>query len=88
MIDLQVYAAGLRGEDYILQLGHALEMYRDLRYKLDPDHDMVYFEFEPAATSLREIRGIFEGIGLEPRFVGEIPPEITEAGTKTERIQV
>lgn len=88
MIDLQVYAAGLREGDTILKLGHALETYTGVRYKLDPDHDMVYFEFDAPATSLREIRSIFSDLGLESRFVGTIPPELKKAGTKTEKISL
>ncbi|MFV1995747.1 MAG: hypothetical protein ACC661_09950 [Verrucomicrobiales bacterium] len=86
MIDLQVYASGLRQGDYVLRLGHAMEMYAGVRYKVDPDHDMIYFEFDTPSMSLPQIERLLKGIGLTCRFVGIIPDELREPGKKTERI--
>ena len=77
MIELEVYAAGVRDLNKILELDHELEAVAGLRYKVDSNHDLVYLEFddEPAIT-FREIRAIFRRLGLDPRFVGAIPPEL------------
>ena len=77
MIELEVYAAGVRDLNKILELDHELEAVPGLRYKVDSNHDIVYLELdEPPAITFREIRGIFVKLGLEPRFVGAIPPEL------------
>ncbi len=86
MIDLQVYAPGLRESDNITHLGHSLETNPDVHYKVDSEHDMVYFEFLEPTMTLREIRRTFTDLGLEPRFVGIIPDEFSER-TKTQRIK-
>jgi hypothetical protein len=76
MIELEVYAAGVRDLNKILELDHQLEAVPALRYKVDSNHDIVYLELDEATITLREIRSIFLKLGLEPRFVGEIPPEL------------
>ncbi len=68
MIELEVYAAGLRNIDKILELDHQLETIPGLRYKVDRSHDLVYLEMEEAGITLRELRAMFRKIGLEPRF--------------------
>ena len=76
MIELEVYAAGVRDLNKILELDHQLEAVPALRYKVDSNHDIVYLELDEPTITLREIRSIFLKLGLEPRFVGEIPPEL------------
>jgi hypothetical protein len=76
MIELEVYAAGMRDLNKILELDHQLEAIPGLRYKVDSNHDLVYFELEEPTISFREIRAIFRKLGLDPRFVGTIPPEL------------
>ena len=76
MIELEVYAAGLRNIDKILELDHQLETIPGLRYKVDPNHDLVYLEMEEAGITLRELRAMFRKIGLEARFVGAVPDEM------------
>lgn len=88
MIDLQVYAAGLREGDLILRLGHALETQAGVRYKVDPNHDMVYFEFDEPSMGLNQIEHLFDNIGLSARFVGLVPPELQEPSTKTEKLSL
>lgn len=78
MIDLQVYAPGLREGDHVVRLGHILETRPHVRYKVDANHDMVYFEFDGPNMTLREIRQAFEDLGLRPRLVGIIPEELEE----------
>ncbi len=85
MIELEVYAAGLRNLDTILELDRQLETVPGLRYKVDRNHDLVYFELEEAGVTLRELRAMFRKIGLEPRFIGAIPDELRDR-TKTERL--
>ena len=76
MLELEVYAAGVRDLNKILELDHELEAVAGLRYKVDRNHDLVYLELEEATVTLREIRGIFRKLGLDPRFVGAIPGEL------------
>jgi hypothetical protein len=76
MIELEVYAAGLRNIDKILELDHQLETIPGLRYKVDRNHDLVYLEMDEAAITLRDLRAMFRKIGLEPRFIGSVPDEM------------
>ena len=76
MIELEVYAAGVRDLSKILELDHELEAVAGLRYKVDRNHDLVYLELEEPTMTLREIRATFRKLGLEPRFIGSIPPEL------------
>jgi len=76
MIELEVYAAGVRDLNKILELDHQLEAVPGLRYKVDSNHDIVYLELDEPTITIREIRGIFLKLGLEPRFVGAVPPEL------------
>lgn len=76
MIELEVYAAGVRDLSKILELDHELEAIPGLRYKIDSNHDLVYMELEEPVVTFREIRAIFRKLGLESRFIGAIPPEL------------
>ncbi len=88
MLELDVYAAGVRELNKVLQLDHELEAIAGLRYKVDTNHDLVYLEFEASTpTTLREIRAIFRRLELEPRFVGTIPAELRPK-TKTQLLSV
>jgi len=87
MIELEVYAAGLRDLNKILELDHQLEAIAGLRYKVDSNHDLVYLELDEATISVREIPAIFLKLGLDPRFIGAIPPELRPR-TKTEPLSV
>ena len=46
MIEVEVYAAGVRSLEKILELDHELEAVPGLRYKVDSNHDIVYLDFE------------------------------------------
>ena len=83
MIELEVYAAGVRDLDKILELDHQLEAVPALRYKVDSNHDIVYMELDEPTITFREIGMIFRKLGLEPRFVGAVPPEVRPK-TKTQ----
>jgi len=76
MVELEVYAAGVRDLNKILELDHELEALHGLRYKVDSNHDLVYLELEEPTVTVREIRAIFRKLGLEARFVGAIPDEL------------
>lgn len=76
MIELEVYAAGVRSLEKILELDHELEAVPSLRYKVDSNHDIVYLEFDEPAMTIQEIRAVFRKLGLEPRIVGAIPSEL------------
>jgi len=77
MIELEVYAAGVRDLNKILELDHEFETISGLRYKVDSNHDIVYLEIDDEPTiTFREIRAIFRRLGLDPRFVGAIPAEL------------
>jgi hypothetical protein len=83
MFELEVYAAGVRDLNKILELEHQLAAVAGLRYKVDRNHDLVYMELEEPTMTFREIRAIFRKLGLEPRFIGAIPPELRPK-TKTQ----
>jgi hypothetical protein len=87
MIELEVYAAGLRDLNKILELDHELEAIPGLRYKVDSNHDIVYLELEEPTITFRGVRAIFKKLGLDPRFIGAIPPELRPK-TKTQPLSV
>jgi hypothetical protein len=77
MIELEVYAAGIRNVDKILMLDRSLEGVSSLRYKVDANHDIVYLDFDEPTMTVQEIRAIFRSLGLEPRVVGAIPSDLS-----------
>jgi hypothetical protein len=83
MLELEVYAAGVRDLNKILELDHELETIAGLRYKVDRNHDLVYLELEEPTVTFRDLRTIFRKLNLEPRFVGAIPIELRPK-TKTQ----
>jgi hypothetical protein len=86
MMELEIYVRGLRETGKILELDRQLVEIGGLRYKLDTNHDIVYLEFDEPTLSVREIRAIFLKLGLQPLFIGAIPPEI-QSRTKTEPLK-
>jgi hypothetical protein len=76
VFELEVYAAGVRELNKVLELDHELATIPGLRYKVDRNHDIVYLELEAPTVTFREIRAVFRKLGLDPRFVGAIPPEL------------
>ena len=87
MIELEVYAGGVRELDKIMQLDHLLEAVPGLRYKVDSNHDIVYMEFDqPISMTSGDVRDMFQRIGLQPRFVGAVPAELRPSG-KTQRLR-
>lgn len=88
MIELEVYAAGIRTLEKILELDHELETLPGLHYKVDSNHDIINLEFEQPVVSLQELKGIFAKLGLDAKFVGTIPPELNPKKTRTQPIRL
>lgn len=88
MIELEVYAAGVRNLEKILELDHELEAIPGLHYKVDSNHDIIYLEFEHASVSVQELKGIFAKLGLDAKFVGTIPAELNPRKTRTQPIRL
>jgi len=86
VLELEVYAAGVRDLNKILELDIELAPIAGLRYKVDRNHDIVYMELEAATVTFREIRSIFRKLGLDPKFVGAIPAELRPK-TKTQLLE-
>ena len=77
MIEVEIYAPGLRSESAMMQLRNQMDSFPRVRYKVDARHDLVYFEIDrPGDITQQEIDQIFEAIDLSPRFVGQIPVEL------------
>lgn len=87
MIELEVYAAGIRDVDKILLLDRELEGVSSLRYKVDSNHDIVYLDFSEPTLTVQEIRAIFRKLGLEPRIVGAIPTDLNPK-SKTQPLRI
>ncbi len=85
MIELEVYAAGVRDLKIILELDHALETMVGLHYKIDRNHDIVYFEIEEPKVSIKDLLNVFHRIGLVPSVVGQVPPEMEKKKTQVLR---
>lgn len=82
MIELEIYAAGVRDLKVILELDHAFETMPGLHYKIDRNHDIVYFEIEEGQVCVKEIESAFRRLGLQPRVVGQVPPEMEKRKTQ------
>lgn len=87
MIEVEIYAAGVRQLGKILELDHEFETVPGLRYKVDSNHDIVYLDFEEPTLSIQQIRAIFRKLGLEPRIVGAVPSELNPK-SKTQPIRI
>ena len=87
MLELEVYAAGLRDLDKILDLDGQLAAIPGMRYKVDRNHNLVYLELDQPTITLREIRAMFRKLDLDPRFIGAIPAELRPK-TKTQPLTV
>ena len=87
MLELEVYAAGLSNLDKILELDHQLAGIPCLHYKVDRNHNLVYFELDEPTITFREIRAIFRKLSLDPRFIGAVPAELRPK-TKTQPLGV
>lgn len=71
MVEIEVYAKGLRTPDKLLGLDLELGAIPGLRYKVDSLHDIIFLESDDPAISLEEIRSLFRKLDLDARFVGQ-----------------
>ncbi len=71
MIELEVYAAGLRAPDKLMGLDLELGAIPGLRYKVDTLHDVMFLEADGPGISIEGIRSIFNKLDLKARFVGQ-----------------
>jgi len=87
MIELEVYAAGVRHPDKMMALALELDGIPGLRYKVDTNHDIVYMEFSSQPPTVTGIEAVFHKLELDAKFVGQLPPEV-DSKKKTQRIDV
>jgi hypothetical protein len=87
MIELEVYAAGIRQLDKILALDHEFEAISGLRYKIDNNHDIVYMEIEEPTITLAEVRAVFRRLSLDAKIVGQVHDSLNPKA-KTARLTV
>lgn len=71
MVEVEVYARGVRAPDKLLGLDLELGAYPRLRYKVDTHHDIIFLESDDRAVSLEEIGSVFRKLDLEALFVGQ-----------------
>lgn len=71
MVEIEIYAAGLRAPDKLMGLDLELGSLPGVHYKVDTLHDIVFIESEDASLSLAEITGIFKKLDLQARFIGQ-----------------
>lgn len=77
MIEIEVYAPGLRSESSLLELRGQMDLFPQVRYKVDEHHELVYFEMNEAKdATLEQLMEVFTNIGLVPRLVGQVPEEL------------
>lgn len=88
MIEVEVYAAGVRSPERMMALALELETLHGLRYKVDTNHDIVYMEFDRQAPDLVSLKSIFHKAGLQARFVGALPPEVDANKKKTQKLSL
>jgi hypothetical protein len=80
MLELEIYAPGLRHESTLMEFNSQMDFQPHVRYKVDTHHDLVYFEIDdPGTVSLDELTQTFTSIGLVPRIVGQVPEGLASA---------
>lgn len=71
MVEIEVYARGLRAPDKLLGLDLEFGAVPGLRYKVDALHDIMFIESDDQAISLEEIGSLFRKLDLKALFVGQ-----------------
>ena len=85
MVELEVYAAGVRAPDKMLGLALELDVIPRLRYKVDTNHDIIYMEFVGEVPRLSTFEVLFSKLELDLKFVGRLPENVSSC-KKTQRI--
>lgn len=85
MVELEVYAAGVRQPGKMMALTLELDVLPGLRYKVDTNHDIVYMEFSGHVPTISGLQSVFKKTGLDAKFVGQLPSEV-RSKKKTQRI--
>ncbi|HVE16689.1 MAG TPA: hypothetical protein VNB29_08125 [Chthoniobacterales bacterium] len=88
MVEVEIYAAGVRAPEKMMALALELDTLPGIRYKVDTNHDIVYMEFGGDAPSLSSLVALFTKAGLNAKFVGALPPEVSANKKKTQRLTV
>ena len=84
-VEVEVYVAGVRAPEKLMGLALELDAIEGLHYKVDTNHDIVYMEFHGQTLNADALKALFRRIGLEAKFVGQLPPEVGNK-RKTQRI--
>ena len=85
MIDLEIYAAGVRQPEKMMGLALELDVIPGLLYKVDTNHDIIYMQFSTQVPSHHDLESVFLNLGLAAKFVGALPPEVSPK-KKTQRL--
>jgi hypothetical protein len=88
MIEVEVYAAGVRNPERMMALAIELDTLPGIRYKVDTNHDIVYMEFGEISPSLQTLKSLFSKAGLQARFVGALPPEMGTDKKRTQKLSL
>jgi hypothetical protein len=88
MVEVEVYAAGVRNPEKMMALTLELDTLPGIRYKVDTNHDIVYMEFGGLAPALSSLKSIFNKAGLHAKFVGALPPEVSADKKKTQKLSL
>lgn len=74
MVEIEIYAPGLRRVECLLQFRSQMDLLPQVRYKVDAHHDVVYFEIdEPATVTPEALMEPFNVASLQPRLIGQLP---------------
>jgi hypothetical protein len=86
VVEIEIYAKGLRAPDKLLGLNLEFGAIAGLHYKLDTLHDIMFIGSENLTISLQEIASIFAKLGLKACFVGQTH-SVAHTLTATQLIQ-
>lgn len=81
MLEIEIYAPGLRQENIQMEFRSQMDMLPLVRYKVDENHELVYFEIDdPMNVTLDQLTETFTSVGLAPRIVGQLPEGLRPNG--------
>lgn len=85
MVELEVYAAGVRSPEKMMGLALELDTLSGLRYKVDTNHDIIYMEFINEPPPVSSVLALFDRAGLKAKIVGALPDALA-LKKKTQRL--